>query len=448
MIGETLVKPAAKVMAQLMIGEKASKALDTVPLSNNTVHRRILDMAENVNQQLLVRVKQSRYYALQADESTDIGSLANLLVYVRYECNTDFHEDILFCRPVPTRTTGEAVFKVIDDFIKDNGLDWSRCVGISTDGARAMVGSLKGVVTRIRAVAPEAKPTHCCIHRQALSTKSMHEDLKQVLDEAVKIINFVKGRPLNARLFAQLCDEMGSDYTQLLFHTEVRWLSRGKVLTRLFQLREELLVFLDETFNLRDRMHDWGWLCKLAYLADVFGHLNNLNLSLQGKQVSVFHVQDKVSAMIAKLKLWHRRLSCGELESFPCLHELVINSKEDLDSDVLETMKQHVEGLHQGLRDYFPEQDGSFEWIRDPFNVSTQTVANNLSNAEEEQLLELASDGFSKLQFQQNTLPSFWLRIHSEYPSVSQKAVKYLLPFPTSYLCEVAFILCTSWHQT
>ena len=102
-------------------------------------------------------------------------------------------------------------------------------------------------------------------------------------------------------------------------------------------------------------------------------------------------------------------------------------------------MKQHVEGLHQGLRDYFPEQDGSFEWIRDPFNVSTQTVANNLSNAEEEQLLELAADDFSKLKFHQNTLPSFWLRMHSEYPSVSQKAVKYLLPFPTSYLCEVAF---------
>lgn len=437
--GETLVKPAAKLMAQLMIGEKASKAVDTVPLSNNTVHRRILDMADNVKHQLLLRVRQSRYYALQADESTDIGSLANLLVYVRYECNTEFYDDLLFCRPVPTNTTGEAVFQVIDTFIKESDLDWSRCVGISTDGARAMVGSNKGVVTRIRAVAPYAKATHCCIHRQALATKSMHADLKQVLDEAVKIINHVKGRPLNARLFSQLCDEMGSDYTQLLFHTEVRWLSRGKVLTRLFQLREELLVFLDETFILRHRMYDWDWLCRLAYLADVFGHLNNLNLSLQGKLVSVFHVQDKVSAMIAKLRLWHRRLNCGEFDAFPSLHELVINSELNLNTTVLESMKQHVDGLQQGLRQYFPEQDGSFEWIRNPFNVSVQTMPNNLSNSEEEQLLELASDGFLKLQFQQDTLTSFWLRINSEYPSLSEKAVKYLMPFPTSYLCEVGF---------
>ncbi|XP_034615313.1 zinc finger BED domain-containing protein 5-like [Trachemys scripta elegans] len=319
-IGETLVKPAAKVMVQAMIRDKASKAINRVPLSNNTVHCRITDMAENVKQQLLSRVQRSRYYALQADESTDVVNLANLLLFVRYELNNEVHNDILFCQSMPTHTTGEAIFKVIDDFIKNSDLDWSRCVGISMDGARAMIGSKKGVVARIQAVAPEAKSTHCCIHREALATQNVQADLKKVLDEAVKIINFVKGRPLNAWLFSQLCDEMGSDYTQLLFHTEVHWLSRGKVLSRLFELREELQVFLDETFNLRDHIHDWKLLCKLAYLADIFAHLNNLNLSLQGKLISILHVQDKVSAMVAKLKLWHTRLSHRELDSFPSLH--------------------------------------------------------------------------------------------------------------------------------
>ncbi|KAG6924354.1 zinc finger BED-type containing 5 [Chelydra serpentina] len=209
-------------MVQVMIGDKASKAIDCVPLSNNTVHRRLTDMAKNIKQQLLSRVQKSCYYALQADESTDIVNLANILLFVRYELNNEVHNDILFCQPIPIHTTGEAIFKVIDDFIKNYDLDWSRCVGISTDGTRAMIGSKKGVVARIQAVVPEAKSTHCCIHREALATQDMQADLKQVLDEAVKIINFVKGRPLNAWLFSQLCDEMGSDYTQLLFHTGFR----------------------------------------------------------------------------------------------------------------------------------------------------------------------------------------------------------------------------------
>ncbi|CAM4572678.1 unnamed protein product [Caretta caretta] len=105
-------------MVQVMTGDKASKAVDRVPLSNNTFHHRITDMAEKVKQQLLSRVRKSGHYALQADESTDTVNLANLLLFVRYKLNNEVHDDILFCQPMPTHTTGEAIFKVIDDFSK------------------------------------------------------------------------------------------------------------------------------------------------------------------------------------------------------------------------------------------------------------------------------------------------------------------------------------------
>jgi hypothetical protein len=52
--------------------------------------------------------------------------------------------------------------------------------------------------------------------------------MKTVLDEAVKIVNFIKVRPLNSRLFSALYNEIGSDHEHLL----------------LFELRDEVRLFL------------------------------------------------------------------------------------------------------------------------------------------------------------------------------------------------------------
>ena len=37
------------------------------------------------------------------------------------------------------------------------------------------------------------------------------------------------------------------------------------------------------------------------------------------------------------------------------------------------------------------------------------------------------------------SLPEFWGRVKNEYPDLCVKAIKFLLPFATSYLCETGF---------
>jgi hypothetical protein len=104
-IVEDLIHPAAVDMALSMLGYKTRKTIQTLSSSNNPVSQRISDMAGDVLKQ-----QASEFYALQLDESKDVAGLAQLLLYVRYFYGGSIKEDILFCKLLKTRTTGEDIF--------------------------------------------------------------------------------------------------------------------------------------------------------------------------------------------------------------------------------------------------------------------------------------------------------------------------------------------------
>ena len=98
-------------------------------------------------------------------------------------------------------------------------------------------------MARVKKINEKIQGTRC-IHRQALVCKRIPAELSTTLSDVVKIVNFIKSRATNCRLFRTLCENFGSFHVSLLLHTEVRWLSRGKVLTRLFELKSEVQAFL------------------------------------------------------------------------------------------------------------------------------------------------------------------------------------------------------------
>lgn len=106
-----------------MFGEDAAKKIDTLPLSDNTVSRRIGDMAQDVSAQLLEQVRASEYFALQLDESTDLSCEAQLLVYIRFISNDRFVEEIRFLK----HSKGERLVKTFFKFwtITLSLMDWT-----------------------------------------------------------------------------------------------------------------------------------------------------------------------------------------------------------------------------------------------------------------------------------------------------------------------------------
>ena len=183
---------------------------------------------------------------------------------MRYKGKTDFKEELLCYIDLPGRTTGSEIFRLLSTYFSEKDINWANCVGVCSDGAASMTGYHSGVVAKIKEVAhKEMLFAHCIIHREHLASKKLSPDLKNVLTNAVKIVNAIKSRPLNSRLFQALCESMDSQHDHFLLHAEVRWLSRGRILSRLFELREETKHFLREMNSpLAEFLLDEMWLCK------------------------------------------------------------------------------------------------------------------------------------------------------------------------------------------
>nr|ABF20550.1 transposase [Danio rerio] len=434
-VGEALLLSATKDIVKELFGEEAARKIDCVPLSDNTVGRRISEMADDISSQLLEQLQASEYFSLQLDESTDIANQAQLMVYVRFLGKDTFIEELLFCKPLEGRTTGQDICNMMDQFMTDNSVDWSRCIGVCTDGAAAMTGKHSGVVTLIKEKAPNVVGTHCMLHREALVAKRIEDDLHQVLKDVIRTVNYVKSRPLKHRLFRLLCKEMGADYEGLLLHSEVRWLSRGAVLSRVYALRKELREFLsDENLELAKCFKDDTWILKLSCMADFFQHLSFLNQSMQGHNVHILNAQDKVRAFTQKLSLWESKLEEGVTEMFPLYNQERISTTADNITPIIQSHLSHLQGY---FKQYFPDLNNNhLDFVRDPFAPGVGTY---LDLAAKEQLIDLSNDGGRKTRFPSLPLSEFWMSVREDYPMLSEKAIKCLLPFATTYLCEAGF---------
>ncbi|MBN3323720.1 ZMYM6 protein, partial [Atractosteus spatula] len=110
-------------------------------------------------------------------------------------CNR-VREDFLFCKWLPTETTEEHIFQLLNEFIEDNGIDWIKCVGVCTDGARTMTSQHRGVVARIREVAPEMNG------RIATSTVRPLPSRKCLMIYLLNsVVSCIKARKMNSHLF-------------------------------------------------------------------------------------------------------------------------------------------------------------------------------------------------------------------------------------------------------
>lgn len=300
--------------------------LANVSLTRNTVADRVCEMATDLRTQLTERSKDFIAYSLAVDESTDVTDTAQLAILIHgVDSDLSVTEEILEIKSMHGTTTGKDNFENVYQSVSDMKLSWDKLVGLTTDGAPAMCGGTSGLVGRMRAKMREENFTgeltgyRCITHQETLCGKVLK--MEHLMSTAT--VNFIRAEGLNHRQFQSFLREIDSEFADIPYHTEVRWLSPGKILNRVFVLHEEICQFMDSKGKDPTVLRDEKWKCELVFLADTTAHLNTLNLQLQGRDCMITDMYDAVKAFQVKLLLWKTQMRQCNLPHFSCCQVMV-----------------------------------------------------------------------------------------------------------------------------
>lgn len=143
---------------------------------------------------------------------------------------------------------------------------------------------------------------HCIIHQEALCKSVLQ--LHHVVKPVVKLVNLNRARGLQHHQFIKFPEETDADHQDLLYHSIVRWLSLGKVCQRVWELKQEIISFLELLEKVDDfpELSDTDWLCDFAFAVDILIHMNELNVKPQGKDQFVHEMYTNVRAFKTKPK--------------------------------------------------------------------------------------------------------------------------------------------------
>ena len=182
-------------------------------------------------------------------------------------------------------TKADDIFMKLVDALDKLGVDWTKLVSLATNGAPQMVGRRAGVASLLKNKILSIKSyqqiscIHCIIHQEVLCRKVLKTN--HVMDVVVGTVNLIRARGLNHRQFSKLLDEI--DAPGLPYQTEVRWLSRGFVLKRFYELRSAMQAFILEKGRDVKELKNRDWVQDLAFMVDITNHLQFLNKQLQGR---------------------------------------------------------------------------------------------------------------------------------------------------------------------
>lgn len=166
-------------------------------------------MGEYMCQQISTEVKSNKFFAVIADEVSDVRNWEQLGIVLRYLKDGQAVERLAGFVALE-QTCGFDIFKAIKNFLAELGIDIRLCCGQGYDGAGAMAGEQRGCQALFKAEIPEATYYHCSSHQLnlALSNACTVPEVQRMVSTMKKLGVFFKYSPKKQRQLKNAVEEI------------------------------------------------------------------------------------------------------------------------------------------------------------------------------------------------------------------------------------------------
>ena len=113
-------------------------------------------------------------------------------------------------------------------------------------------------------------------------------------------------------------------------------------------------------------------------------------------------------------------------------------SQIQLDQFLKDEITEHLQSLEKEFERYFPEPSQEQEaLVRNPF--CTELDVSSIQDDIQDEFLDLRNDSSACDLFKVKSVTQFWCIMYQSYTKVSMIALRVLVPFASTYLCEAGF---------
>ncbi|CAG2186740.1 unnamed protein product [Mytilus edulis] len=274
------------VLNALMVGENAKYT------SERFIQEALLSFKYIVQTPLICDLKNSPFYTVMVDETTDVAVKKELILYVRFLKNGK--SSTHFLKMIELFDGKAATIKsAIVQTLEEIDVPLEKMCALGSDGASVMLGRKGGVAALLKESVPTLIANHCVAHRLALASSQAAaavpylKKFKAIVEQLYRFYQYSAVRMAALHHIQEILQEPVIKITEA---KDVRWLSHDKAVQSIRRCFPSIITSLEreakergdaQALGLATFVQKFDFIATLYMMCDLLPPLSQLSKALQ-----------------------------------------------------------------------------------------------------------------------------------------------------------------------